>query len=175
MISDGKKSLDFENYPLWWVMVQNLLFVIYFTSAFLGMAGVSLLGFPIVSISYVLFVIVMLLFVLRKHLCTNCYYYGKVCNTGWGKLAALLFEKESGNYKLGVKLAGITWGLITVIPILVMIILLIMNFSMELLITFVLFLVLTPVVMLYHKRSCFHCKMKYQCPATMAKIKNEGS
>ena len=105
-----------EKYPTGCIIGRNLFFLAYFGIGFLGMFSLQIYGFPIVSIAYASFLVIMLLFVLRKHLCTNCYYYGKLCSTGWGKLA-LMFKKNSGNYEFGVKLAGITWMLATLIPI----------------------------------------------------------
>jgi hypothetical protein len=97
---------DLEEYPFAFVLGQNLFFILYFGIGFLGMLSLQIASFPIVSFAYGLFLVLMLVFVLRKHLCTNCYYYGKMCSTGWGLLFALLFKKGSGNYMLGTRLAG---------------------------------------------------------------------
>ncbi len=99
----------FEEYPILTVIGQNLFFVLYFSVGFVILYPFKVLNVPIISLFYVMFLIIMLLFVLRKHLCTNCYYYGKRCSTGWGKLSSLLFKEKSGNYNLGIKLAQITW------------------------------------------------------------------
>lgn len=96
---------------------------------FVGMLPLRTSGFPLVSVLYGVFLGVMLLLVLRKHLCTNCYYYGKRCSTGWGKLSSLMFEKGSGDYGFGVKLAGVTWVLTTLIPIVGILATLILSFS----------------------------------------------
>ena len=32
-------------------------------------------------------------------------------------MSSCLFKEKSGNYEVGVKLTGITWGLLTIIPI----------------------------------------------------------
>jgi len=68
----------FEAYPLPWVIGQNLFFLIYFGIGFAGMIQLKIRGIPAVSLLYAIFLLVMLVFVLRKHLCTNCYYYGKL-------------------------------------------------------------------------------------------------
>jgi len=46
-----------------------------------------------------------------------------------GKLSTLMFKKNSGNYQLGVKLAGITWILATPIPIIGIILTLVLEYS----------------------------------------------
>ncbi len=161
-----------EQYPLRTVVSQNLFFIVYFGLGTVGVWSLKIKTIPIVSISYILFLVTMIIFVLRKHLCTNCYYYNKRCSTGWGKLAAIMFKKNSGNYKLGVRLAGITWGLATIIPIIGMILILAFNFKLTILINFSLFLLLTPLNFIIHKNSCLKCKMRGICPASMAKKRN---
>ena len=158
-----------ENYPIGCVIGQNIFFLAYFGIGFIGMLPLQILGFPIISVLYALFLIIMLLFVLRKYLCTHCYYYGKICSTGWGKLTALMFKKNSGNYQLGVKLAGITWILATAIPIVGIILALVLDYSLSNLIFLILFILLTPVNFVSHKKVCEKCKIRFICPASMAK------
>ena len=160
-----------EKYPLKTVIGQNLFFVVYFGLGTAGIWNLKIADIPIVSILYLFFLIIMLIFVLRKHLCTSCYYYDKRCSTDWGKLAAVMFKKNSGNYELGVKLAGVTWGLATVVPIIAMIFILIFNFDFHLLVIFILFVILTPLNFMAHRWSCVKCKLRGICPASMAKIK----
>ena len=105
-----------ENYPKATVVLTNVLLLLWFGFAAYGMSALKLGGLSVVSIVYLLFAIIMLGLVLRKHLCTHCYYYNKLCGTGWTKLSSRLFKQKSGNYELGMKLAGLTWGLLTVIP-----------------------------------------------------------
>ena len=157
------------NYPIGCVIGQNIFFLAYFGIGFIGMLPLRIHGFPIISVLYALFLIIMLLFVLRKHLCTHCYYYGKLCSTGWGKLSALMFKKNSGNYQLGVKLAGITWILATAIPIVGIILALVLDYSPSNLIFLILFILLAPVNFINHKKACKKCKMRFICPASMAK------
>jgi len=51
------------------------------------------------------YAVAMVYFVMRKLVCTNCYYYGKWCNMGWGKLAARMYKP--GNIERFVECAGI--------------------------------------------------------------------
>jgi len=161
----------FEEYPYSIVISQNLFFLLYFGTGFTGILSLKIFEIPLISILYAIFIVVMLLFVLRKHLCTNCYYYGKRCSTGWGKLSSLMFKEKSGNYELGIKLANITWALATLTPIIGIIISLFINFSGYKLALLLLFVVLTPVNFLFHKNSCKRCKLRNICPASMSKEK----
>jgi len=156
-------------YPIITVIFQNLFFLLYFGVGFMGMLPIKICGVSIISLFYLLFLIAMLLFILRKHLCTNCYYYGKRCATGWGKLSSLMFKEKSGNYELGIKLAKITWGLATIIPIIAMLLLLVISFSGYRLTLLGLFIFLTPINFLLHKNSCKRCKMKTFCPVAPKK------
>ena len=159
-----------EEYSKGKAIGQNLFMLAYFIVAFAGMYALQIYGFPIVSVIYILFVVAMLLFVLRKHLCTNCYYYDKWCNNGWGKLSSLFFKKASGNYELGGKLAGPTWMLITIVPVIGMIAALALNwFSALTLALLVVFLVLTGINFQVHKKACEKCKMRLSCPGSTAK------
>ncbi|MCD6572953.1 MAG: hypothetical protein J7K95_02520, partial [Thermoplasmata archaeon] len=108
-----------ENYSKAAVFLTNVLLLLWFGFAAYGMSALKLGGLPIISLTYLLFAIIMLGLILRKHLCTHCYYYNKLCGTGWGKLSSCLFKEKSGNYELGMKLAGLTWGLLTIIPIII--------------------------------------------------------
>jgi len=161
----------FEEYPITTVIAQNLFFLIYFGVGVVVMLPLKISGVSIFSLLYAVFLVVMLLFVLRKHLCTNCYYYGKRCATGWGKLSALMFKEKSGNYELGIKLAGITWGLATLIPIIGAAISLISNFTLLQFGLLIFFILLTPLNFVLHKNSCKKCKMRNICSASMVKRK----
>ena len=158
-----------ERYPLGWIIGQNIFFVVYFAIGFMGMIPLQIHGFPVISVLYAIFLFIMLIFVLRKHLCTSCYYYGKLCSTGWGKLSALMFSKDSGNYQLGAKLAGITWMLATFIPIIGIVIVLLIDYSLSNLVLLILFILLTPINFVSHRKACERCKMKLTCPASMVK------
>ena len=158
-----------EKYSLAFVIGQNVFLLVYFGIGFLGMLPIQVHGFPILSVLYVFFLAIMLLLVLRKYLCTHCYYYGKRCNTGWGKLSSFMFKKESGNYQLGVKLAGVTWILATLIPIIGMFFALIVSYSTLRVGLLVLFILLTQINFVIHKKACNRCKMRFICPASMAK------
>jgi hypothetical protein len=42
---------------------------------------------------------------LKKHNCSGCYYYGKHCHLGWGKLSAWMFPPDSGDARTGMRLS----------------------------------------------------------------------
>ncbi|PKP61617.1 hypothetical protein CVT91_02560 [Candidatus Atribacteria bacterium HGW-Atribacteria-1] len=168
----AKKELyeqGLEEYPKSWIIGQNLFMVIYFALGAFGMYFIQFSGIPILSIAYIIFLITMLVFVLRKHICTSCYYYDKLCHCGWGKLSSCLFKKDSGNPELGGKLAGVTWMLATIIPILGMLASLILDFSTTVLVVLTIFVVLSGINFVVHKKSCEKCKIRYICSGSAEK------
>ncbi|NQT29097.1 MAG: hypothetical protein HQ596_00850 [Candidatus Saganbacteria bacterium] len=154
-----------------YAIFENILFVITLLTGYSAMTPVRLYGIPIVSLLYMLFLLVMLLLVLRKHLCTNCYYYGKWCHCGWGKLSAAIYKRNSGNQALGGKLGLLTWGTFMALPIFVMIAIVIFDKSMFMreLLYFIPFVILVIINMLMHKKDCEECKMRFTCPGSAAK------
>ena len=162
---ETKTYSGLERYSLKWIVGQNLFIMVYFGVGFVGLYSLQIWGYPAVAIAYALFIIIMLAVVLRKHLCTNCYYYGKRCNTGWGLLSSYMFKKHSGNYEFGIKLANIVWGFVAIVPIVGMIISLLFNFSIIELFLLGLFIILTCINLIIHQKACVRCKMKHTCPA----------
>ncbi|MCD6283752.1 hypothetical protein J7J12_00670 [bacterium] len=160
-----------ENYPKTTVVLTNVLLLLWFGFAAYGMSALKFEGLPIISIIYLLFVIIMLGFILRKNLCTHCYYYNKLCGMGWGKLSSCLFKEKSGNYKLGMKLAGLTWGLLTIIPIVAIPIAMFLHreFLVSGGISLTAFLTIMAVNQFVRKKECVQCKMKHICKASAAK------
>ena len=160
-----------ENYPKATVALTNVLLLLWFGSAAYGMSALKLIELPIASIVYLFFAFVMLGLVLRKHLCTHCYYYGKWCGTGWGKLSSCLFKEKSGNYEVGVKLAGITWGLLAIVPIIAIpvTVLLHREFLISGGVSLTIFLAVMVINQFGRKRGCAQCKMKFVCKMSAAK------
>ena len=161
----------FENYPKATVILTNALLLLWFGFAAYGMSALRFAGLPIISIIYLLFAFLMLGLILRKHLCTHCYYYNKLCGMGWGKLSSYVFKEKSGNYEFGMKLAGLTWGLLTIVPIITIppAMFLHKEFLVPGGISLTGFLAMMVVNQFGRKRGCAQCKMRYTCKASAAK------
>jgi len=111
--------------------------------------------------------------VMRKLVCTNCYYYGKRCAAGWGKLSAMMFGQgdiEKFNDSIGVKIAPAVYGLLTLVPLVLGTISAIQHFSA------IKPIVLTALLLMgmysgtiARKRSCGRCKMRDYCKGSAAK------
>jgi hypothetical protein len=152
-----------------YILFENILISINILAGFVGMYSIQIFKIPILSVLYVIFILTMLIFLLRKHLCTQCYYYDKNCHCGWGKLSAKLYKKNSGNQKLGGLLAGLTWGTLMGVPIIAIIILLVLNFSLIALICLIVCVITTTINSILHVKDCKECKMRYICPGSSFK------
>jgi len=77
-----------DNFPLWIVILSNLTGL-----SIYGIGAYILSGFGVLwIIPYLLYCFAIDITVLRNS-CVNCYYYGKVCGLGKGKVCAMLFKQ----------------------------------------------------------------------------------
>ena len=134
---------------------------------------------PLAAWIYLGFVIVIVGVVLRKLLCTNCYYYNKWCCMGWGKYTAILFKKgniEKFNTSVGQKLAPLTYGLLSVVPIIFIVTSIFKEFSI-LKVVVLIFLLLISFYSgaINRKKTCAKCKMRLICKGCAIKEKTKKS
>lgn len=154
------------------ISLENLIIVAQVAFGALVLSHIRFFEWPVLAFAYAGFVILMLGIVLRKHLCTSCYYYGKKCHCGWGKLSAALFKQNSGNYKLGGILANLTWLIIFLLPIISFGYVLIFNrpgLNNSNYLAIGGFIALAAINGVLHKKSCETCKMRFICPGSAAK------
>ena len=94
-----------ESFPMSWVLGENLLYLGAWTlAAYLLWPVWQPGGVPVFTLLWVSVVLIFQV-LLKKHICSGCYYYGKTCHLGWGKLSSAWFPRDSGNLKKGMKLA----------------------------------------------------------------------
>lgn len=155
-----EQSKTFENYPCRVIIISNLVSIaIYLTGAFiLYQLGIVWL------LSYLIYIFGLEIRLMKKS-CTNCYYYGKFCAFGKGKISSLFFKKGNPHNFIKNK---ITWKniipdfLVSIIPIVVGIILLILNFNWLILSLIILLVTLTSVGNSFVRGSlaCKFCKQR---------------
>jgi len=159
-----KKEKCFENYPMWMVAV-TILFSL--ATYFFGGYVIYQLGLLWLT-AYILYIL-WLEFRLMTH-CVDCYYYGKYCAAGRGKLASLFFKKgkkKFGNMKV-TWLSLVPDLLVSVIPIVIGIWLLINRFDWAILVSIVALFLLVSVgnAVLHSSIICKYCKQRQLgCPA----------
>jgi hypothetical protein len=157
---------NYENFPLWIIALTNALSILVYA---IGIFILSQLGI-IFAAFYFLFCIVFEIRLLRRS-CVNCYYYGKLCGFGKGRICSFFFSqgdpKKFGEHPL-------TWKellpdmLILFFPLLGGIIALIINFNWIILgaIIVILFLSFMGNAFIRGSFSCKYCKQReVACPA----------
>jgi hypothetical protein len=161
-----KTARVFENYPIWIVILSNL---VSFTIYGLGFIIVVRLGL-IVSILYLIYVLIFEYRLIRFH-CINCYYWGKTCGFGKGRISSMFFKKGDIS-KFCIK--EMSWKnmipdlLVTLIPLSIGIFLLIAKFDFMLLFAIGLLIILTSFGngFIRGQMTCSYCKQReIGCPA----------
>ncbi len=158
-----------EEHPTSKIFFGNLMMIIWIA---LGTSAVWFL-YPLFAVFFFAFAVIMVYVVLRKLVCTNCYYYDKWCSIGWGKLAAKMFAKgniEKFNTSVGIRLAPLVYGILTILPLLAIVVSLLLVFDY----TKISVLILLLLVSVYsggigRKYACSKCKMKLSCLGSAAK------
>ena len=124
---------------------------------------------------YLVVALLMVFVILRRIVCVNCYYYGKRCPIGWGKLTALMFKQGSMDKfatSPGVKLAPMTYGLLSLIPMGFVIAAMVQDFQVAQPIVLVLLVTISAYSgAASRKKSCMNCKMRLICPGAAVKEK----
>jgi hypothetical protein len=158
-----------EEYPLKNAYIGNAFMILWFVMGAVACSFIHIL----IGIIYLLFAFVMVYVVFKKIVCTNCYYYGKRCSLGWGKLSAMLFKQGSldlfQNSK-GLKVAPPTYGLLMIIPLIA----LIYSSYQDLTILKILVLIIFMGIAGFsagpgRKKACENCKMNKICPGSAVK------
>jgi hypothetical protein len=156
----------FEQYPAWIILASNLVSL-----------GIYAIGaciiFQIGTIWMALYLIGILLLEIRllKNSCTNCYYYGKLCAFGKGRLASFIFKKGKPEKFANAPASWIEIlpdFLVSLIPLLTGIALLIMDFDFFLLLLVLLLFALSFAGTAFIRSSlaCRHCRQReLGCPA----------
>jgi len=168
------KPKTFENFPCRIIIISNLVSIaIYFIGAFI----IFQLGIIWLTL-YLIYILGLEIRLLKKS-CPNCYYYGKFCAFGKGKISSLFFKKGSPDKFINRK---ITWKsvlpdfLISLIPFAVGIVLLIINFNWLLLLLLVILVILTTAGsgFVRSRLACKFCEQReLGCPAEKLFNKNK--
>ncbi|MDD1690642.1 MAG: hypothetical protein LUQ66_08285 [Methanoregula sp.] len=155
-----------ENYPLAIVIGSNLLSLLIYV-----IGAIILLQFSIVLVIGYVFFILLLEFRLLSGHCVDCYYFGRTCAFGKGRLSALFFRKGTPEKFSHMNL---TWKdivpdfLVFIIPVLAGILLLVQEFSWTTLILIIVLFLLGFVgnALVRGHLACRYCKQREMgCPA----------
>ena len=158
-----------EEFPLPWILAENALYL-----ATWGL-GAALLwpawtpaGLPVLGIAWILVVLTIQL-LLKKHNCSGCHYYDKACHLGWGKLAAAMFPRDSGDPRLGLKLSMfyiLSPPLVLLAGVLTRVF---HSPGWHYWLLLGLFVLLNVLTFPLRKHGCAQCRMRKVCPGSAAK------
>ncbi len=166
-MASGKKPVAFESYPPRIVLTTTLASLVTYI---IGIYVLSLVDvvWGVLFLVYILY----LEFSIYREGCACCYYYGKMCAFGRGKLAPLFhrrvdpeeFCKKDVSFKKLVPSM-----LVLVFPLIGGIALLVMGFSWVILglmvIPWLMWFLGNPII--YGKLACAHCKQGRKCCPAM--------
>lgn len=159
-------NTTFEKYPFYIVLMSNALNLLIYTSGILILLQAGIY-YVIPYIAYILVLEIRLL----KSGCTRCYYYGKTCAFGKGRVSSILFSKdESKNFcdKQYTKLGLMIDSLVSVAPLITGIVLMILDFSFSILLLCIAIVLFTTAGngIIRGKFACKFCKQReLGCPA----------
>jgi len=151
----------YKSYP-WFIIFLRLISL--FSFFILGLY--ILLDFKeVFAYLWVLYGIFCLTLVLPLSRCVHCFYYGKFCNTLWGKVSACLFEKkDEKGYVKKSSFYILTYPLWMLPEVLVFFELLIKK-NLKYLILFCAFILLWFLSKLFLRWACCkRCHLKDFCP-----------
>jgi len=156
----------FECFPPWMVAISDIVALgIYIIGAYIMFKLGAIWGWL-----YLLYCLTVEIRVMRIS-CIHCYYYGKLCGLGRGKLASLFFGKGVSNKFIEKKIAWkdlIPDLLVSLIPFILGIYILFIDFNWPILILILVLLFLTTFGNGFIRTNfaCKHCKQReLGCPA----------
>jgi len=159
-------SQAYENYPVWMVLGSNLLSI---SMYLIGATILYQIGL-IWLVLYLLFILLLELRLVKGH-CVDCYYYGKTCAFGKGRLSCMFFPKgtpDRFSRRLITKKDLLPDFLVFFIPLVVGLVLLIRDFSWILLILVIALFILgfAGNALVRGQIACRYCKQReIGCPA----------
>jgi hypothetical protein len=176
----GYKAKLYTRYPLSSVLIYNVSTILHFLMGGIGIA----LGYSFSSwagytfgILYIVLSCVEMYVIMPLTVCPNCLYYqvrDSLCVSGLNVLSKRI-AKEGDPKLFHQRAAGLfcpnnLYIASLVVPILAMIPALIVNFSVALLLIFmvVVGLLLFRFFIIFPRIACIHCSAKYKCPQAEA-------
>jgi hypothetical protein len=164
----------YENFPWWIVVISNAVSLSIYVLGFTIMLRLSW----IISILYLIGLLIFEIRLIRNH-CVDCYYWGKTCGFGKGRLSSLFFKKGDTSRFCSGKMSWkdvVPDMLISFVPTITGIVLLILKFDLLILISLILILLLSTMGngFIRGNLTCKFCKQKdIGCPADKLFNKNK--
>jgi len=165
---DGIAEERREAFPASSIVAENLLHLSTWTAAGWLLLPVRWSGWPVATIAWAALVLLVQV-LLKKHNCSGCYYYGKACHLGWGKLSAWMCAQDSGNPRTGMRLSLFYILSPPVILISAIAIGIVLNAGLIHWLMVGLYVALNAASFPVRKKGCSLCAMRRVCPGSAAK------
>lgn len=156
----------YENYPWWITTISNI-----FQLSIYGIGAYIIYRTGLIPLFVYIGFILLLEYRLLKKSCIHCYYYGKNCFSGKGKIASLIFKKgEPATFiNKPIRFLDILPDfLVSLVPIATGIVLIIFQFEWHLitLIAILVLLTFSGNALIRSSLACKYCKQRLiGCPA----------
>lgn len=157
-----------ESYPAGGVVTENLLYLSMWVAAGWLLAPIRWAAWPVATIAWALLVVVVQM-LLKKHNCSGCYYYGKNCHLGWGKLSAWMCAQDSGDPKTGMRLSLFYIVSPPAILVAAIVVGLTLPVSVTHWVVLGVYVALNVASFPIRKKGCSGCAMRYVCPGSAAR------
>ena len=158
--------MTFENFPTWMALLSSLVSISIYAIGAYVLSGIGIL-FSILYLIYCLWIEIRVLRVA----CVNCYYYGRVCGLGRGRVCSLFFKRGDPR-KFVEREASLRQILpdfmVSIFPIVGGIILLVRNFTWLLVAMLAILVILSfwGTAVIRGSFACKYCKQReIGCPA----------
>jgi hypothetical protein len=151
-----------DPYPKYVIIIRWIILTVAFALGIYILLGIK----DVLGVLYVVYSLIALTLILPLSRCASCFYHGKVCNTGWGKVAAYLFPKGDESKFVAHYSYAIFLHLLWLIPLLASFFQFVRKRDLLALIIFFsyLFILLVERVTL-KKLACTRCHQREFCPA----------
>ena len=164
-MNDKNEAIEFtfcENYPKHIIITRWIILLIAFALGIYILLGLN----DALAIIYVIYSVIALNLILPLSRCVSCFYHGKVCNTGWGKIAGYLFEKGDESKYVDLYNYAIFLHLLWLVPLLVALLQLVRKRSILALSIFLIYIfILFVEKIILKKMCCKRCHQREFCPA----------
>ncbi len=162
------EQTSYDRYPFWIVTLSTALGI-----SIWAIGAYILSGFGILWTGLYLAYCIWIELGIMRHGCVNCYYYGRLCAFGKGRLCALLFEKGDPQSFTSRRCSWkdlVPDFLVVLIPLVGGIVLLIRQFSWSLVLLLGALLILFSLgnAIVRGRLACAHCMQReIGCPAAL--------
>jgi hypothetical protein len=156
----------YDNFPIWIVILSNLVSILIYISGVM----ITLRFGWIAAVLYLVFILAFEYRLISNH-CVNCYYWGKTCGFGKGRLSSLFFKRGDPSKFCDKKMSWIDMIpdlLVSLVPLIIGIVLMIIKFDFTILFAAIILIVLTTIGngFIRGNLTCRYCKQReLGCPA----------